>query len=252
MPAKPKPFAKPSALRSDAVPAPSAKGRGASGRLVRKTAVELVVDELRARILSGELAPGSALRQEALAEELGVSRIPLREAMRLLSSEGMVDLQPHRGSFVSMLSKDEVREFFDLRLRLEPWLLHEAATRIATADLDQAERIVARMDKATAEEWSQLNWQLHELLYSAAGRPAAINVVRALHEKSERYFRFQVVNAPIRQQAHDEHLALIALCRARKADKAQKALEQHIADAAEQILAIVGRLLHETPSERAA
>jgi len=226
--------------------------RAAGGRLVRKTAVELVVAELRQRILSGQLAPGSALRQEALADELGVSRIPLREAMRILSSEGLVDVVPHKGAYVSMLSQDDVHEFFDIRLRLEPWLLHEAALRTPAAELDRAERLVLEMDAAGNDTWAALNWQLHELLYSAAQRPAALSIVRALHEKSERYFRFQVVNAPIRQQAHDEHMALIDLCRQRRADQAQAALERHIAGAAEQILAIVARLLDKAPAGRSA
>jgi DNA-binding GntR family transcriptional regulator len=225
--------------------------RTAGGRLVRKTAVELVVEDLRSRILSGVFAPGSPLRQEALAKELGVSRIPLREAMRLLSSEGLVDVLPHKGAYVSMLSKDEVREFFDLRLRLEPWLFRDAAMKISNEKLDLAKRIVERMDTAGAENWGALNWELHELLYAAAERPAALNIVRGLHERSERYLRFQVVNAPIRQQAHREHLALIELCRHRQAEKAQLALKHHIADAAEQILAIVGRLLVE-PAPRVA
>jgi DNA-binding GntR family transcriptional regulator len=221
----------------------AARTRGPDGRLLRKTAVELVLDELRARILSGQIGPGAALRQEALADELGVSRIPLREAIRLLSSEGLVEVVPHRGAFVSMLSVDEVQEFFDLRLRLEPWLLHEAALHIDEADLDRAEAIVIRMDGAGVEQWGKLNWELHNVLYAPAGRPAAVGIVRMLHEKSERYFRFQVVNAPIRQQAHVEHMALIAFCRQRKADEAQLALEQHIRNAADQILGIVGRLL---------
>ncbi|WP_407830393.1 GntR family transcriptional regulator [Verminephrobacter aporrectodeae] len=236
-----KPTSSPSAFEQDG------SARIHIDRVVRKTAVELVVGELRSKILSGQITPGSPLRQEALAEELGVSRIPLREAIRLLSSEGLVDLYPHKGAYVSMLSKDEVREFFDLRLRLEPWLFHESAMRISMAELDRGERLVEQMDTAGAQEWGTLNWELHELLYSAARRPAAMNVIRTLHEKSERYFRFQVVNAPIREQAHGEHLALIVLCRQRQADKAQKALEQHIADAAEQIIAIVDRLLDEAP-----
>ena len=70
-------------------------------------------------------------------------------------------------------------------------------------------------------------------------------MIRALHEKSERYFRFQIVNAPIRQQAHDEHMALIALCREGRADDAGAALERHIEQAAAQILAIVDRLLEQ-------
>lgn len=228
-------------------PEPSPAGASHGSRLVRKTTVELVLDELRSRILSGAIAPGAPLRQEALAEELGVSRIPVREAIRLLSSEGLVDVLPHKGAFVSMLSKDEVREFFDLRQRLEPWLLHEAVPRISDGELARAQAIVQTMDTASADDWGRLNWQLHEALYTGAQRPAALAIVRALHEKSERYFRFQVVNAPIRDQAHQEHLQLIALCRHRQAGKAQALLEQHIAEAAEQILAIVDRLLEEPP-----
>lgn len=221
----------------------ASEAASSAGRLVRKTTVELVLDDLRARILSGRLEPGKPLRQEALADELGVSRIPLREAMRILSSEGLVDLQPHRGAFVSHLSKEEVQEFFDIRMRLEPWLLREAALRIGEADLGRARAIVGQMDTADAEDWGRLNWQLHELLYRPAGKPAALAIVRGIHEKSERYFRFQVVNAPIQQQAHGEHIQLIELCAHRQAAKAQAALEKHISDAGEQILAIVSRLM---------
>ncbi|MBO9327669.1 FCD domain-containing protein [Achromobacter xylosoxidans] len=212
-------------------------------RIVRKTTTELVLDAMRGRILSGEFAPGSALRQELLAEELGVSRIPVREALRLLSAEGLVDTIAHKGAFVSMLSKAEVQEFFDIRKRLEPWIIREAIPNISEADLQRAEQLVREMDSTDPGRWGALNWELHESLYRAAQRPAALGMVRALHEKSERYFRFQVVNVPIRQQAHREHMELIALCRAGQADKAEAMLEQHIGDAAEQILAIVDRLL---------
>ena len=159
--------------------APSRPQAGSAGRLVRKTAVELVVDELRDRILSGAIPPGSALRQELLAEELGVSRLPVREAIRQLSAEGLIDMIPHRGAYVSMLSRAEVQEFFDIRLRLEPWLLRLAVSRHRPEDLDGAARIVAQMDSAEPEQWGRLNWQLHEQLYRAAQRPAALAMVRA-------------------------------------------------------------------------
>lgn len=222
---------------------PSRPLAGSPGRLVRKTAVELVVDELRDRILSGAIPPGSALRQELFAEELGVSRLPVREAIRQLSAEGLIDMIPHRGAYVSMLSRTEVQEFFDIRLRLEPWLFRLAVQQHDARDLEQASQVVAQMDTAEPEQWGRLNWQLHELLYRSAQRPAALAMVRALHEKSERYFRFQIVNAPIRQQAHDEHAELIALARQGRAEQAEAALERHIAEAAEQILGIVDHLL---------
>ncbi|ARP94201.1 GntR family transcriptional regulator [Bordetella genomosp. 13] len=220
---------------------------GSRGRIVRKTTTELVVDAMRARILSGEFPPGTPLRQELLAEDLGVSRIPVREALRLLSAEGLVDTIAHKGAFVSMLSKSEVQEFFDIRKRLEPWILREAIPNISDQDLQRAEQLVHEMDTTEPGMWGSLNWELHESLYRAAGRPAALSVVRALHEKSERYFRFQVVNAPIRQQAHREHMALITLCRGRQIDEAEAMLERHIDDAAQQILSIVERLLDQAP-----
>jgi DNA-binding GntR family transcriptional regulator len=142
-----------------------------------------------------------------------------------------------------MLSLEEVREFFDLRMRLEPWLFREAVMGIEEAALQRAEALVEQMDKAGVDRWSPLNWQLHELLYQPAGRPRALDIVRALHEKSERYFRFQIVKAPIRRMAHAEHMQLIQLSRKRKVDAAVKALEAHIADSAAQILDIVGRML---------
>lgn len=215
-------------------------------KIVRKTTTELVVDAVRDRILSGDFPPGTPLRQELLADELGVSRIPVREALRLLSAEGLVDTIAHRGAFVSMLSTAEVQELFDIRKRLEPWILREAIPNIAEADVQRAERLVTQMDTIEPGRWGALNWELHESLYRAAGRPAALNLVRALHEKSERYFRFQVVNAPIRQQARQEHMALIELCHTRKVDQAEAMLERHIDDAARQIVAIVERLLDHT------
>jgi DNA-binding GntR family transcriptional regulator len=214
-----------------------------SGPIVRKTTVELVTDALRDRILTGSLVPGSALRQVALAEQLGVSRIPLREAIRMLWSEGLVDVKPHRGAYVSMLSPREVEEFFELRLKLEPWLLKEAILKTTPVTLAAAESVVKEMDSARVEQWGRLNWRLHELLYRASDRPQGLAIVRALHEKSERYFRFQVVNAPIRKVAHDEHLELISLCRQRKTRAACEALEKHIEDASRQIMAIVQKLL---------
>lgn len=212
-------------------------------RITRKTVVELVVEKLRNRILNGKLPPGTQLRQEALAEELGVSRIPLREAFRLLSSEGLVELQPHRGAFVSLLSAAEVVELFQLRRRIEPWLIEEAADNISHAALDKAEELIEVMNTCKAEDWGHLNWQLHEMIYIAADKPTALAILKTLHDKSERYFRFQIVNAPIRHQSRQEHMQLIEACRKRDGKKAYKVMEHHIEEAAQQILKIVDQLM---------
>lgn len=229
---------------------PDAQVEQPSRRIIRKTASELVTDELRNRILLGQMLPGDPLRQELLAEELGVSRLPIREAIRTLSSEGLVDLFPHRGAYVSTLSRDEVQELFDIRLRMEPWLLQLAVGAFNDAALARAETLIRKMDQAGPDQWGKLNWELHETLYAPALRPAALSMVRALHEKSERYFRFQVVNAPIRKEAHDEHMQLVELCRAGQAVEAAQAMEAHITRAAVQIIAIVDQLLADSADSR--
>jgi DNA-binding GntR family transcriptional regulator len=208
------------------------------GRLVRATAVELAAADLRARILSGELAPGAPLRQVALAEELGVSRIPLREAIFLLSSEGLIDLHSHRGAFVSVVSSSEVLEFFDMRAQLEPWLLGLAIPKLQAADLARATQLITRMDTAAANEWSALNREFHETLCQAAERPYALSVVRTLHEKCERYLNRRNVSAAHRIQAHREHTELIELCRAGDVDAARRAMERHITSSVSKLITV--------------
>jgi len=208
-------------------------------KIVRPTTVELVTTAIRQRILSGELAPGEVLRQEALAEELGVSRVPIREAITRLTGEGLLTSVPHKGAYVAELSVEEVKETFDIRLRLEPWIFAEAIPRISDAEIGKAERLVKEMDKAAAGQWGQLNWRFHETLYLAAQRDITLQMLRVLHDRSDRYFRFQVVQVPIREQSHEEHMALVEACRKRDAKLGAKLLEQHVKTAAQQIVTVV-------------
>jgi DNA-binding transcriptional regulator YhcF (GntR family) len=103
-------------------------------KIVRTTTVELVTTAIRQRILSGDLAPGEVLRQEALADELGVSRVPVREAITRLVGEGLLTKVPHKGAYVAELSIEEVQETFEIRLRLEPWLFSQAIPHISDAE----------------------------------------------------------------------------------------------------------------------
>ncbi|WP_233851957.1 GntR family transcriptional regulator [Paraburkholderia sp. HD33-4] len=208
-------------------------------KIVRPTTVELVTTAVRQRILSGELAPGEVVRQEALAEELGVSRVPIREAITRLTAEGLLTNIPHKGAYVAELSIEEVKETFDIRLRLEPWIFSEAIPRITEAEMAKAERIIKDMDKADSGIWGQLNWRLHETLYLPAQRDITLQMLRVLHDRSDRYFRFQAVQVPIREQSHDEHMALVEACRKRDAKLGAKLLEHHVKTAAQQIMSVV-------------
>jgi DNA-binding GntR family transcriptional regulator len=212
-------------------------------RIVRTTTVELVTTAIRQRILSGDLAPGEVLRQEALADELGVSRVPIREAITRLTGEGLLTKVPHKGAYVAELSIEEVQETFEIRLRLEPWLFSQAIPHITDAEIAKAEKLVSEMDHADSGVWGQLNWRLHETLYLPARREITLQMLRGLHDRSDRYFRFQVVQVPIREQSHEEHMNLIDACRKRDAKLGAKLLEQHVKTAAQQIIAVVQTIM---------
>jgi DNA-binding GntR family transcriptional regulator len=105
---------------------------------------------------------GSPLRQDAIAEELAVSRIPVREALRQLEAEGLVTVQPHRGATVSSLSPAEIDELFDLRASIEPNLLRLAVPRLGSDEYERAEAVLAAsesaLDKGDVSHWGELNW----------------------------------------------------------------------------------------------
>jgi DNA-binding GntR family transcriptional regulator len=212
-------------------------------RIVRTTTVELVTTAIRQRILSGDLAPGEVLRQEALADELGVSRVPIREAITRLTGEGLLTKVPHKGAYVAELSIEEVQETFEIRLRLEPWLFSQAIPHITDAEIAKAEKLVNEMDQAESGMWGQLNWRLHEPLYLPARRDITLQMLRVLHDRSDRYFRFQVVQVPIREQSHDEHMNLIEACRKRDAKLGAKLLEHHVKTEAQQIISVVETIM---------
>ncbi|WP_250516166.1 GntR family transcriptional regulator [Caballeronia sp. INDeC2] len=212
-------------------------------KIVRTTTVELVTTAIRQRILSGDLAPGEVLRQEALADELGVSRVPIREAITRLTGEGLLTKVPHKGAYVAELSIEEVQETFEIRLRLEPWLFSQAIPHITDAEIAKAEQLVGDMDHADSGVWGQLNWRLHETLYLPAQRDITLQMLRGLHDRSDRYFRFQVVQVPIREQSHEEHMNLIDACRKRDAELGAKLLEQHVKTAGQQIISVVDAIM---------
>lgn len=211
--------------------------------LVRKTASDVVAEVLRAHILSGRLAEGVQLRQEVLAAELGVSRIPLREAFRRLEAEGLITLMPHRGAVVSVLSVDEIAELFDLRALIEPALIRWAIPHLTAADLAAAEHALAGF--ATAFEhrdikaWGVLNKTFHLALYQPAGRHRSFALAGSLLDQTERYTRMQLALTAGQARAQREHAVLLRACRRGEATRAERLLRCHIGRAARSLIAFM-------------
>lgn len=214
--------------------------RGAKPRIERQTLTGQVLEALRDKILSGEYAEDEALRQDAIAADLGVSRIPVREALRQLEAEGLVAFNPHRGAVVSSLSLPEIEELFELRGLVESTLIVDAIPRLTEEDLSRADAILdayeAAFEERDVETWGALNWRFHATLLSAADRPLTLGILRNLHNQSDRYTRMQLALTHGEIRATGEHRAIAAAARARETEQASALLREHIVSAGRELI----------------
>jgi DNA-binding GntR family transcriptional regulator len=203
--------------------------------LRRQTLAGMTLDSLRDRILHGRFPEGEPLRQDAIAEELGVSRIPVREALRQLESEGLVTFHPHRGAVVSTLSLEEITELFELRAEIESDLLRRAVPRMTTADDARAREILGTYESALeageVSRWGEMNWQFHSALYAPSKRLYTLNILSKLHQHADRYLRMQLALTHGESRARAEHRAIASAARKRDVRKASQLMRDHILDA---------------------
>ena len=209
-----------------------------------KTRTQLVVEILREKILSGEIVAGQPLRQAALADELNVSRIPVREALLQLEGEGLVSFEPHKGASATELNVEQVDELFELRAMIEGNLLATSLLNITDEALDEAAEILSQLDDAlgkrnSANTLSELNSDFHNCLYSGANRPQTSDLVNILNKNADRYIRMHLLWAGGISKAGPEHAELLAFCKARDIDNAVEKLEQHILGSRDEIKAFL-------------
>lgn len=207
-------------------------------QITKRTIADEVAEVLRQRILTGTLPAGMPMRQEHIAQELGVSRIPLREALKQLEAEGFVTIEAHKGAVVAELSVAEVEELFELRVRIETWLLAEAIPHMGEGDFARLDAIIdeSRAPDSLAK-WGDFNWQFHETLYRAAARPVSIKFLKRIHDNIDRYLRIEITLPAARDRAFRDHEELAALCRIRDVAAAQALLERHIMATAKTLVA---------------
>jgi len=208
------------------------------------TMASAAADELRRRIMGGEFVEGFQLKQDALAAEFGISRIPLREALVQLESEGLVKILPHKGAIVSKLSSDELSELFELRALLEPTLLKLSIPKLTAQDFEELDQILAAFGKELqsrkTDNWGDLNTRFHEILLSKADRPKTYSIVTSLLQQTDRYTRLHLsLSKGNSGRAAEEHIELVRLCRTRDVRGAATLLKRHILQGGEELKSFV-------------
>lgn len=209
-----------------------------------KTRAQFVADDLRNRILGGEFKGGTQLRQDALAKDYDVSRIPVREALLALEAEGLVVLYAHKGAFTAELSIAKIRELFELRVLLETYVLKHAIDNLTDEDVQKADKILKKYDEALdrggdVNYWSEYNYAFHLALYAPAELPETLAIIHQLNTKSDRYIRMQLLYSQEIAKAEQEHHELLDLARQRDTKRACKLLKTHIRDACDSIVTLL-------------
>jgi DNA-binding GntR family transcriptional regulator len=193
--------------------------------LGKHTTVAVVHAELRQWILSGRISPGAWLRQEELARTLSVSRMPVREALALLSEEGLVEVLPHRGARVPPLSIDELEEIYAARMGLEGLAARYAAMRITEDELERLRltlpRLAALCTAGELQSYLREDRDFMLSVYAASDRPRLIHEISSLRERAERYLSLVFVGAD-HMRWLDYSYQLFQACAARDPDAADR------------------------------
>ncbi len=201
-------------------------------RLVHNSLHDEVAAQLRERIFNGELLPGSFLDEARLAEQMHISRTPLREALKVLTAEGLVRHEPRRGSFVNEATEQDLDEIFPVIALLEGRCAYEAARNATDADLQALEALHDKLNRHARarriNDYYEVNFAIHEAIITLANNRWLAQVIGDLR-KIVKLARLQQLHAPGRlDQSLTEHMAVFAALKARDAQGADAAMRTHL------------------------
>lgn len=215
------------------------------------SAQQAIHAKLRSMILSGEFLAGQPLRQEEIARLLGVSRLPVREALNRLSIEGLVELKPRRGFFVTSLNAGEIEDIFDMRAMLEERAGQLATTRRTAADVQALDALVDALEDALTrpapfETWADLNLRFHTQLYQSCGRKHLRRQIDLLRDNVAPLIRVLAQQEGELRRSQEEHRRMAELFRAGEAAAVGRLCREHCTYTARSLI----KLLRSAPDAR--
>jgi DNA-binding GntR family transcriptional regulator len=206
---------------------------------------EVVFETLREAIINGTLRPGERLMEIQLAEELGVSRTPVREAIRKLELEGFVVMVPRKGAYVAGISLKDIADVFEVRASLEALAAGLAAERITGEELEELERILVRKAKIIEEEnlslFVESDSKFHDTLYQMSRNQRLIQSVSNLRDEIQRFRAVSLAYPGRMREALEEHRKIVEAIAERDVIQAQALAREHIENAENSLLEAVQR-----------
>ncbi len=210
--------------------------------LLEKPLSEQIADILRAEVLSGRLGAGQKLAQEDLATRFGVSRIPVRDALRKLEGEGLVSSSRRGSARVARLEVPDLEELYEMRLAIEPRNARKAALLLTEDDLSSMEHWLREMDEAPdADRWHEAHTRFHEALNTASGFRRMNEMIENLRKHTERYVRFYQTFAGEGAALSEEHHRILETARSRDPDASEEAVRSHLSLVRDKVFAALER-----------
>ncbi|MDV9030584.1 GntR family transcriptional regulator [Pseudomonas sp. RAC1] len=196
----------------------------------------VIEERLRSAILDGRLPPGTALRQEELAGLFGVSRMPVREALRQLEAQSLLKVVMHKGAVVAPLIGEDAVDTYNLRVLLETEALRQSIPNLDAADIALARSYIAQLEEETRHaEIGRLNRLFHMTLYSKASNQKLLRLIEIELNEEERFLRFHLSAMGLGKLTQDDHIALVDAANDKLVEQAVEVLEKHLNTAAQTI-----------------
>jgi len=198
----------------------------------RKSLGEHVFDSLKQAIIRGNMSPGEWLVESHIADTLGISRTPVREAIHKLEREGLIEHQPRGGFTVLGLNRDDIEETFGIRAVLEGYAARLAAIKHKKEELKPLEKKIKEFEKCLGEkqlnELTRINTEFHDLLYALSKSPKLIHMINALTDQIFRFRQIILKGPKMAKVSNDDHKQMLILIRKRETESVERLVRDHI------------------------
>ncbi len=208
----------------------------------KDSAADPIYEGLRSQILSGEIDAGTRLGQDDIAKQFGVSKIPVREALRRLEVDQLVVFERNRGAAVRRYTETEILHLLDIRIALECLALEKAVPNMIPGDFHEMKRLLADYAQRTeVAEWSEMNMRFHQMLYEPCGNTQLLHMIDDLQQRLGKYLRVLVSSASGLERPMREHAEILSACEAGDTSTAVSILRTHVEATKKEVAAFLRR-----------
>lgn len=202
----------------------------------------IIYQQLRDDILVNKLPANQSLKQDSIAAQFGVSKIPVREALRLLEADGLVEFIPRRGAFVVELTENDILENLEIRIALESHALRLAIPNMTGLDIQDAEKILSEYEQTNnINRWSELNSQFHYCIYAPCGFSKLLRMIQVNKERTSTFMRLKISQVSGLKRPHKEHIAILEACKKGDCLLGVKLVQRHIDHTKKEVVAYFRR-----------